>query len=202
METMKRYLVLGVVGLVVGLSLIWGWAFSQPYQVHGSVIDPLQAAPDFSLGNYHLGGDASASRAPGKVVVLFFGYTSCADVCPATLNEMKQILSRLGDQADAVQMVFVTIDPAVDAQAKINSYTAGFDPRIKGLSGSVEDLSAVWQKYGVIVQKNSNGAVDDASFEHSSRIYVIDRQGRLHVTYTSDTSEDDLLADLKYLIKL
>jgi protein SCO1/2 len=196
METMKRYLVLGVVGLAVGLALIWGLAFSRPYQMHGSVIDPPQTAPDFSLGNYQLGAQQ------GKVVVLFFGYTSCTDVCPATLNKMKQILNRMGDQADKVQMVFVTVDPAVDNQEKMNSYTTGFDVRIKGLTDSEEALKAVWQKYGVTVQRTSDGAVDDASFEHSSRIYVIDRQGRLHATYTSDTSEDDLLADLKYLIKL
>jgi protein SCO1 len=193
---MKRYLVLVVVGLAVGLALIGGWAFSQPYQMHGSVIDPLQPAPDFSLGDYHLGSEQ------GKVVVLFFGYTSCADVCPATLNEMKQILNRLGDQAGRVQMVFVTVDPAVDTQEKMNGYTAGFDSRIIGLTGSQEALNAVWQKYGVVVQRTSDGSVDDAAFEHTSRIYVIDRQGRLHVTYTSDTSQDDLLADLKYLIKL
>jgi protein SCO1/2 len=192
---MNRNLVLSLLGVLIGLLLIAGLAVMRPYQMRGAVIDPLQPAPDFSLGEFSLAAQQ------GKVTVLFFGYTHCADVCPATLDQMRQVLKNLGDGAAQVQMVFVTIDPQQDTPEALQSYTAGFDPRILGLTGPEADLQKVWQAYGVTVVKDSQGQVNDTVFEHSARIYVIDRKNNLRETFSAGSLVDDLLADIGYLAK-
>jgi protein SCO1/2 len=191
----SRNLLLSLSGLLVGLLIIAGVAFLRPYQMHGAVIDPPQPAPDFTLGDFKLASQQ------GKVTVLFFGYTHCADVCPATLDQMRQVLKNLGDNAGQVQMAFVTIDPQRDTHQVLKSYTAGFDSRILGITGEEADLKKVWQAYGVTVIKDPRGEVDDAVFEHSARIYVIDRKGNLRETLPTDSFVNDLLADINFLAK-
>ena len=178
---MNRSLAISLLGLLVGLVIIAGVAFLRPYQLRGATIDPLQPAPDFSVGDFRLAAQQ------GKVAVVFFGYTHCADVCPATLDQMRQVLNRLGDSAAQAQMVFVTIDPQHDTPEVIKSYTAGFDPRILGLTGTEIELQKVWQAYGVTVIKDTSGQVNDVVFEHSARIYVIDRKGNLRETFPAES---------------
>jgi protein SCO1/2 len=191
---MKKTLLLIALGLAAGLFIAAGIAISQPHRLSGSVIDPPQPAPEIALGNFTL----SANR--GKTALIFFGYTSCPDVCPATLGEMKEILNRLGDKAGGVAMIFITVDPKRDTPEKMSTYTAAFDPRIHGLTGSLEQLNQVWQAYGVYRAEQPTGNEGLYTVDHSSRAYLIDPQGNLRTTYTFGTPTDDILADIKSLM--
>lgn len=182
-------------GVFIALLAVAGLALAQPYRLRGSIIDPPQPAPAIALNGF----DLSAQR--GKVVLLFFGYTTCPDVCPATLGEMKQVLQRLGGQAQNVQVVFVTVDPQRDTPEKMQRYTAAFDPRIAGVTGKEEDLQPIWQAYGVYREIRQGGTAAGYLVDHSARVYLIDREGFLRATYPFGTPVEDLLSDVRFLLK-
>lgn len=198
---MRRSLLLLGLGIVTGLAFAGVWLFASPYQLRGSQLEPPVSAPDFTLQST-AGGDYTLSQqSPGKVTLLFFGYTTCPDVCPATLGEMKELVTRLDDRASGVQVVFVTVDPQRDTLDKLRDYLGLFDPRFVGLSGSQAVLEKVWQSYGVYradreVQSSTGYLVD-----HTARLYAVDRQGRLRLTWAFGTPVDDILADVRFLLK-
>lgn len=198
---MRRDVLFVTAGVVLGLGLVAALFFMRPYQMRGSVIQQPVAAPDFALVNAQ--GEAfRLSEQRGKVVMLFFGYTYCPDVCPTTLSDLKQVRKRLGKNADGVQVVFVTVDPERDTPEKVGGYAAGFDPSFVGLSGSEADLEPVWKAYGVYHKANKKSPEDtNYTVDHSAQLYVIDKAGNLSVTYAFGTPVDDLLQDTKYLLK-
>lgn len=199
---MRRYMLWIAIGLVIGLAAAVGAGMAlRPYQMHGSVIQPLAPAADFSLPAAQ-GAPFSLSAQRGKVVVLFFGYIHCTDVCPATLSQFKQIHQRLGADASRVRFVFVTVDPARDTPQTTAQYVAGFDPSLIGLSGSEAQLTPVWQGYGVYRKLDQTSPTDVSyAVEHSTQVYLIDRQGNLRATYPSGTPTDDMLQDVRYLLR-
>lgn len=192
---MKRLLVWVVGGAALFFAAAVGLVLAQHYTLRGSAIVPPAPAPEIALGEYRLTGDQ------GKVVMLAFGYTTCPDICPATLGEFKQVLEGLGKDAANVQMLFITVDPARDTPERISAYTAAFDPRIRGLSGSEEDLQAVWSAYGVTRIVREVGSKAGYLVDHSTRIYVVDQAGNLRATYAFGTPVADLIADLRFLVR-
>ncbi|UCD43495.1 MAG: SCO family protein, partial [Chloroflexota bacterium] len=105
---------------------------TRPYTFQGSLIDPPVAAPSFELTDVD-GHRVQLSDLDGQVVIMFFGYTSCPDICPVTLSDFLKIRSRLGTQADEVSFVFVTVDPERDTPERMKKYLTNFDPDIIGL---------------------------------------------------------------------
>lgn len=198
---MRRYLIFLSLGVTAALLLIAAVALSQPYNFHGSVIQSPSAAPDFSLprgtaSTFHLADQR------GKLVLLFFGYTSCPDVCPTTLADLKQVRQRLGNDADKVQVVFVTVDPDRDTPERTANYAAQFDPSFAGLSGTQAQLGPVWQAYGVYHQLNKKSPSDTTyEVEHSSQVYLLDGSGNLRMTFAFGTPVDDVLADVRQILK-
>ncbi len=132
----------------------------------------------------------------GKVVLLYFGFTSCPDVCPTGLSVIKSTMSKLGDQADEVQALFVTLDPERDDAARLKEYLPFFDRRIVGLSGSQSELKAVAKQYGVYYKKvSSDSSSLGYSIDHSANYFVIDTTGSL--AYVLDHSVSSaMLADV------
>lgn len=192
---MNRSFWLLAIGVLTGLAVAI-LAFSlQPYAMRGSVIDPPIPAPEIALGNFRL------SEQRGKTILLFFGYTYCPDVCPATLGEVKQVLKNLGALADQVTPVFITVDPQRDTPKKLAAYTAAFDPRILGLTGSLSELEAVWQAYGVYRAEQPTSENGQYLVDHSARLVLIDPQGNIRATYAFGTPVEDLLSDVRYIIR-
>jgi protein SCO1/2 len=181
-------------GLLGGLVTVTALFLAQPHRLTGSIIDPPVAAGAIDLGDFPL------SQQQGQVVLVFFGYTYCPDVCPATLGEFKQVYKRLGKQADQVEALFITVDPQRDTPEKMQQYTAAFDPHIRGLTGSMDELERVWQAYGVYRQEQPTGEDGVYLVDHSARTYLIDRQGNLRVTFAFGTPVDDIVSDVKYLL--
>jgi protein SCO1/2 len=197
---MKRYGFWAGLGVVLGLLALLAMVLARPYTLRGSVIENPQAAPDFVLTDQN-GQAFRLSEQQGKVVVMFFGYTTCPDVCPTTLAELKKVWADLEQGADAVRIVFVTVDPQRDTTQRLHDYLAAYNPAFYGLTGDEADLQLVWNAYGVFRYVRDEGSAAGYLVDHSARTYVIDRQGRLRLTYTFGTPVKDMVADLRYLVK-
>lgn len=197
---MKRQWVwLGLI-VAVGLIAVWGVVSARPYTLRGSELSPAMPAPEFNLAQAD-GGRYQLSARAGRPVVLFFGYTSCPDVCPTTMGEFKQIRADLKSAADGVDFVFITVDPQRDTTDRMAAYLKGFDAGVIGLTGNEPELAEVWKAYGVFRQIVPGSANDNYSVDHTSRLYVVDRKGNLRVTYPFGTSVDDISADLRFLLR-
>jgi len=187
---------LGVLAVIV-IALL---TLSPPYQIRGSVIEPSYPAPEVELSDSQ-GQAFSLKDQRGKIVLMFFGYSSCPDVCPTTLADLKQTRAYLEEDADATQVVFITLDPDRDTPEKIQAYTSLFAPDFLGLSGSMEDLEPIWKAYGVFREIDEE-TITAAGYlvSHSARIYLIDQEGSLRITYTFGTPPEDIAKDIQYLL--
>jgi len=159
------------------------------------VFDPPRLAPELSLPGSD-GAEVTLARYRGKVVLMAFGYTSCAAVCPITLATLAQARSTLGGAANAVQVIYVTVDPERDDADRMKEYLAEFDPSFIGATGRPDALAAVRQSYGVTAVKIGTG--DDYVMDHSSSIYLIDRAGRLRALMPY--GHGDFVHDIKLLL--
>lgn len=132
----------------------------------------------------HNGKQRTMADFKDKVVVLFFGYTHCPDVCPTTMNDLKQAMRLLGDKADQVQVLFVTVDPERDTQAVLAQFVPSFDTRFIGLGGTAAEVATNMAEYKVyaakVEEKSGNYTMD-----HSAGMYVFDKTGapRIYMSY-------------------
>ncbi len=174
--------------------------FARPYTFHGSQFDPPPPAADFTLTDQE-GRSVRLSDYRGRVVLLFFGYTHCPDVCPTTLAKLNYVVQELGEAAREVQVIFISVDPERDTPAAMKRYLSHFDPAFVGLTGRPEEIEAVTRAYGVYVEKEEVGSAAGYLVTHSARTYVIDREGRLVLTFAYETEPQDLAADLEQLLR-
>ncbi len=158
---------------------------------------PPHKAPEFSLRGSD-GSEVTLARYRGKVVLLTFGFTNCAAVCPTTLATLARARGMLGKAADSVQAIFVTVDPARDDAVRIRQYLAAFDPSFIGVTGAPDALAAVREKYGVTAVKQGTGP--DYAMAHTSSIFLIDRAGRLRALMPFGHDAEDFVHDVKLLL--
>jgi protein SCO1/2 len=161
------------------------------------VFNPPRMAPDFSLRGSD-GSNVTLARYRGKVVLMAFGYTNCAAVCPTTLATLAQTRSGLGKAADAVQVIYVTVDPERDNAARLKEYLAAFDPGFIGATGTPATLTAVQRKYGITAVRHGTGK--DYVIAHTSSIFLIDRAGRLRALMPFGHDAIDFVHDVKLLL--
>jgi len=161
------------------------------------VFEPPRAAPEFSLRGSD-GAELTLARYRGKVVLMSFGYTHCAAVCPVTLATLAEARKSLGNAADAVQVIFVTVDPERDDVARMKAYMAAFDASFVGATGTPDALAAMRRSYGVTARKQ--GTSDGYVMDHSSSIYLIDRTGKLRAQMPYGHSAGDFVHDVKLLL--
>jgi protein SCO1/2 len=176
--------------------------FSEPTGFRGTTYgEPYPVAREFELSR----GDGSRFRLSemrGKAVLLFFGYTSCPDVCPTTLAELKQALDALDEEnARQVQVVFITVDPERDTPERVQEYVNHFNPDFIGLSGSESELVQVWQKYGVFREIVDGTSAAGYIVNHTARVTLIDQDGNMRVSFAFETPVEDIVHDLKLLLK-
>lgn len=190
----------GALALVVLATLAVFW-FARPDGFRGtSYAEPYPAAPEFELTRAD-GHPFRLSDQRGKIVLLFFGYTSCPDVCPTTMAELKQVVDELGDAANAVQVVFISVDPERDTSEKIQAYAQHFNPNFLGLTGSLEELQQIWDGYGVYRSVNQTTSALGYIVDHTARVTLIDGDGNLRLSYGFQTPVDDIVHDIKLLLK-
>lgn len=186
-------ILLGLVGVYLLLDT------QRAYTFRGSLIDPAVEAPQFELTDVD-GNPFQLRDLDDQVVIVFFGYTSCPDVCPVTLTDFMRIRSQLGKNEDKVSFVFITVDPERDTPDRMKRYLTNFDSEIIGLTGQPEDLAQVWASYGVYQEKSSLSSEENYLVDHSSRIYIIDQDGNLLLTYLFGTENKAIAEDVRYLI--
>lgn len=182
-------------GLVLAVGMLMG---QKKPPLNGSLIQPASDAADFQLTDQN-GKAYRLSAQRGKLILLFFGYTHCPDVCPMTLAQFRDIKASLNEQAKNVEFVFVTVDPEQDLLSRMKEYVDAFDPQFIGLMGSQSELEQVWKDYGVYQEVNTDNTSNN-SVDHSTRIYLIDRQGKLLLTYPSGFETHQIVQDVRFLL--
>ena len=161
-------------------------------------------ALQFTMTRASDGKTVTAADFKGKIVLLYFGYTFCPDVCPTTLLNLTTMLKSVGKDADAVRVLFVTVDPDRDTLSVLKEYTEAFAPQVVGLRGTPDELATLAKRYRL--SYSVTPAADGHPYEvtHSSAVYVFDRAGNIKLLFSglalakADTEPE--LADLRTLI--
>jgi len=185
--------------LTIGVAVL---VFAKPASFRGTTFgEPYPLASEIELRRSD-GSSFRLSELRGNVVLLFFGYTSCPDVCPTTLAELKLTLSELKDEDVAqVKVLFVTVDPKRDTPERVQEYVNRFNPAFVGLSGSQAELEKIWQAYGVYREITQGTSAAGYTVDHTARVTVIDQQGNLRISFGFDTPVEDMVHDLKLILK-
>jgi protein SCO1/2 len=159
----------------------------------------LDYAKGFSLTD-HTGKSRTLADYKGKVVLVFFGYTQCPDVCPTTMAEMASVMQKLGPQADQVQVLFITLDPERDTPSLLASYVPAFDKRFVGLYGTPEQTAKVAKDFKVFYSKVPGKEPGSYTIDHTAGSYVFDREGRLRLFIRHGGGADPIVHDIRQLL--
>lgn len=157
-------------------------------------------AKGFTLTD-HYGQSRSLSDFKGKVVVLFFGYTQCPDVCPTSMNELAEVKRMLGADGDKLQGVFVTVDPARDTTELLKAYMTNFDPTFVAFIPTPEQLAVVAKDYKIYYKKVEGKTPTSYTMDHSAGSYVYDTQGNLRLYSRYGVGPQVLAQDIQTLLK-
>lgn len=157
-------------------------------------------AKDFSLTDQN-GQTRSMKDFTGKVVVVFFGYTQCPDVCPTTLQELLEVQRMLGADGAKVQPVFITVDPERDTAQLLQSYMANFDPSFVALRPTPEQLQPLLKDFKIYAKKVEGKTATSYTMDHSAQSYVYDTKGRLRLYNRYGTGPQALADDIKLLLQ-
>lgn len=161
----------------------------------GTDISGVEWGGDFTL-TAHTGKPVKVSDYQGKVVVLFFGYTHCPDICAPTLTRLAAMLKQLGPDAERVQVLFITVDPKHDTVAQLASFVPKFHPAILGLTGTEQEIGKVAQDYKVAFQHNPGSTIID----HFGGILMKDPKGKLRLLFKNDATAEDMTHDVRRLL--
>lgn len=177
------------------LAAVSGWglfayqylSYDRPEQYFGKVYQ--RQAPDFTLLDQE-GSKVSLNQFRGKIVLIAWGYTNCPDVCPVTLSKLDKVMEGLGENADGVQVLFITVDPERDTLERLKSYVPFFNKRFTGLTGTRAEIDKAASDYGVTIVKHEevygrgeHDTWDRYLMTHTNTVYLVDGEGTLRLTY-------------------
>jgi protein SCO1/2 len=182
--------------LLGSIALLAGCDRKAEATFHGVKLTGASYARDFRLKDVQ-GRERTLADFRGKAVLLHFGFTMCADVCPTALARAARVKTRLGGLGNRLQVLFVTLDPQRDTPQIESDYTATFDPSFLGLYGNEEQTRAVADQFKVFYRKVPMG--DTYTIDHSALAYAFDPEGRIRVALRHDQSDDDCAHDLRQL---
>ena len=202
---MKKILLAGALVLplaALGTYFAFGRSPLAEQGLRCGTFEPPREAPAFSLDGSN-GKKLSLRDYLGKVVIVEFGYTFCEEVCPVTLARLTEVSKRLGSAARDVQLIYVTVDPERDSPERLREHLGAFNPSFLGATGARAELGAVQKAYGVVARQvvSRNQALAYA-VDHSSSLYLVDRQGKLRGLVPFGTPADDILHDLELLLRM
>lgn len=173
----------------------------QEYQWHARDISGLMPPLQFKLTDEN-GNTVTQKKYLGKINMLFFGYTHCPDVCPATLTKMGQALQAMPEDArKQVNVLFVSVDPKRDTPQRLKKYTAFFSPQIIGLTGPVDRLHDLTKRYRTTFSYGKPEKDGSYTVNHGSGIYIFDRQGKIKLMASNGEGPDQLGEDLTHLVQ-
>lgn len=194
---MKIKVILSVFAVVAGLAV--GVYFFRPHTFHGTVIQSPEPSYNFTLTS--VDGDVSVNDFRGKIVLLYFGYTFCPDICPGTLANAAQALRDIGPKAEDVQLIMVSLDPERDTPEKLAEYMVHFHPSFIGMTGTKEQLDEVASLYGIYYQINKGSDATGYLIDHTATLLVLDREGYLKLVFPFGVTAEDIADDLKYMLR-
>jgi protein SCO1 len=198
----RRYA--GLLGLVLAAVALMGGA---GYAGEQHALDVAGNSPslEFTMTRASDGKLVTEADYRGRVVLLYFGYTFCPDVCPTTLSNVAEILQRLGPEAAHVRMLFVTVDPDRDTLPVLAAYAANFAPQIESLRGTPDQLAALARRFRILYSVTPEGRGHRYEVSHSSAIYIFDRSGAARLLVPSLSSAtpdiDRVTDDLRRLVE-
>lgn len=182
------------------LAIAAGIYLLRPHTFHGTVIQSPNPAFNFKLTSAN--GDMALADYRGKVVLVYFGFTSCVDICPITLANIAQALrSMKASQAEDVQLIMISLDPKTDTPEKLEEYVTQFYPSFIGVTGSEETLAEVASLYGIFYEKHGDMSSMDDLLDHTSTLFVLDREGNVKLVFPSGLTSVEIADDLKYILK-
>jgi protein SCO1/2 len=194
---------------LVGLSLILAGlvvfgagcqTFSSGYSYNGAQLDPPWPLPDFELTDTQ-GQTFRLSDVEADLALIYFGYTHCPDVCPLTLLDVEEALKGM-DGNERVQVIFITLDPERDTPEVLAGYLSAFDPDFIGLTGDSHTIQEVIKPYRVVAEHEEAGrAAAGYLVNHTARLYLVNPQRELQLTYAFGFDPADLRSDLEHLLK-
>lgn len=195
---------LALLGLAIGFGLgalfLAVRPFFGPTEWHGMVMQSNQPVTNFTLVGPNE-QPVSLIDFRGKVVLLYFGYTFCPDVCPATMVELSDAMEILGKQSEDVQVIMITLDPERDTAEVLNSYVTHFDESFIGLTGTPDELIAVTAPMGIFYEKHEGSAASGYLIDHTATVAALDKEGKLRLVYPFGVTGAEMAADLKYLVR-
>jgi protein SCO1/2 len=174
-------------------------ACSEPAKFNSTDITGVDWGKDFALAD-PTGKTRRIADFQGKAVVVFFGYTQCPDVCPTTLAAMRDTLKLMGPDAQRVQVLFITLDPARDTPQLLGQYVPWFEPSFLGLWGDEKTVAAVAQDFKIFYAKQPGKEPGSYAIDHAASSYIFDPQGRLRLTVRHGETPERVAADLKLVL--
>ena len=186
--------------LLLGALLLTGCSSEVKPIFVSTDITGAEFGKDFKLTD-HTGKLRTLADFKGKVVVLFFGYTHCPDVCPTTMGELAGAMKKLGKDAERVQVLFITIDPERDTPALLAQYVPAFHPTFLGLSGDAQATKTVASEFKIIYQKQAGKTPEQYTMDHSTGTYVFDTAGRLRLYVSYGKGAEVFARDIAELLK-
>ena len=192
-----RLTVFLLLGLVVGAVVVMATA-REPVTWNGTHLSPPMPAAELTLESAD--GPVSVSDFRGRAVALFFGYTSCPDVCPTTLLRLSRALDALGEERSDVQVIFISVDPERDSPARASTYAEAVDSGFIGLSGSPEAIAEVAARYGIYYARAEGSDATGYLVDHSATITVLNRNGRVELLWSPTVTAEEMAEDLEALL--
>ena len=167
----------------------------------GTVVFPIEQAPEIKLWDQN-GNPFNLREIHGKIVVLFFGFSYCPDVCPTTLMELKKVHSSLAQKAEKVQFVFITVDSQRDDGNTLKNYVTLFDFNLFALSGNPQELKQVYRSYGVYHERIDNQNPEGSyTINHTNSIFILDEDGNWRINHSAGAKSEEIVQDILLLLK-
>lgn len=198
--TIRKILLWFVLFVIIALAVNWTLPFLQPHVFRGTVLQPTATVQDFTLDTT-LGKPMSLSDFRGSYLLLYFGYTFCPDVCPLTLSDLQTTITELGTDADQVQVLFISVDPARDTIAQLTSYLPHFHPSFIGMTGPEDKILQAATQFGIFYDVHEAAADGYYTVDHTSTVVVIDPEGYARLIFPYGTNGKEMAEDLRYLMR-
>lgn len=185
--------------LCVGLSFLLAACSPPPAPFNATPVSGVSYGADISIADTR-GVRRSLADFKGKVTLVFFGFTSCPDVCPSTLTRLQQARAALGEDAANVQVLLISVDPQRDTAERLDAYVKNFDDSFIGLRPEANELDQVVKAFHAIAVKVPTADGTDYTIDHSATIYIYDRDAKMRLIAQPDLPIEQLAADLRLLI--
>ena len=186
---------------LLGVAFAWFFVLPRmrPHIFSGAVIQSNQNAPRMELDAAN-GETVRMTDFEGQVVVVYFGYTFCPDVCPQTLSKLAESMEILGEKASDVQVIMVSIDPERDTPELLEEYVTYFHPGFIGVTGDSQTVNRVATLYGVYYEAQDGTADTGYTIDHTSTVILVDRSGHLKLVLPFEGTAEEIAADIEYFL--